>query len=86
MKVIPFCLLKDDEPDTAIEEISQEEKDLEALEKLLPHICNDISILIARPFRFHWDLLHRTFHTYYRDTSFASKIHLHNCQCAYKLD
>ncbi len=60
MKVIPFCLLKDDEPNTAIEDTSQEEKDLEALEKLLPYICNDISILIARPFRFYWDVLHQS--------------------------
>ncbi len=60
MNVIPFCLLKDDEPDNAIEDKSQEDKDLDVLEKLLPYICNDISVLIARPFRFHWDPLHRS--------------------------
>lgn len=50
-----------DDTDTyEIAEKTKEEKDFEILEKVYPHICNDVSILIARPFRFHWNPFQET--------------------------
>lgn len=53
-KIIPFTPVLDDSEEI-LEKKSEEELQLDKLDKLIPHICNDVGMLIARPFRFHWD-------------------------------
>lgn len=60
-KIIPLSGANaGDDAKNILEEKTQEEKNLERLEKFIPHICNDVGMIIARPFRFHWDSLRPT--------------------------
>lgn len=56
-KVIPFyhVLHVLDDSQEILEQKTEEELQLDRLDRLIPHICNDVGMLVARPFRFHWD-------------------------------
>lgn len=53
-KVIPFHHVLDDSEEV-LEQKTEEDLQLEKLDRLIPHICNDVGMLVARPFHFHWD-------------------------------
>lgn len=52
--VIPFRRAQDAGEDL-IEALTPEEKAAETLGKEFPQLCNDVAMLVRRPFRLHWD-------------------------------